>query len=47
MEVISMKFRFNFNLEVWVDGIEIEAKSEEEAIEQLNLILKSSIFVLC
>ena len=30
-----MKFRFNFNLEVWVDGIEIEAKSEEEAIEQL------------
>jgi hypothetical protein len=35
MEVISMKFRFNFNLEVWVDGIEIEAKSEEEAIEQL------------
>lgn len=30
-----MKFRFNFNLEVWVDGVEIEAKSEEEAIEQL------------
>lgn len=30
-----MKFRFNFNLEVWMDGIEIEAKSEEEAIEQL------------
>ena len=30
-----MKFRFNFNLEVWVDGIEIEARSEEEAIEQL------------
>lgn len=30
-----MKVRFNFNLEAWIDGIEIEANSEEEAREKL------------
>ena len=30
-----MKFKFNFNLEVWVDGVEIEAKNYDEAVEEL------------
>lgn len=30
-----MKVRFNFNLEAWIDGVEIEANSEEEAREKL------------
>lgn len=30
-----MKFRFNFNLEVWVDGIEIDAKDYDSAVEEL------------
>jgi len=35
MEVLEMKVRFNFNLEAWIDGVEIEANSEEEAREKL------------
>lgn len=30
-----MKVRFNFNLEAWIDGVEIEANSEEEARDKL------------
>ena len=30
-----MKFKFNFNLNVWVDGIEIDADSYETALEKL------------
>ena len=30
-----MKFKFNFNLEVWVDGVEIDAKTYDEALEKL------------
>ena len=31
-----MKVRFNFNLEAWIDGVEIEANSEEEARDKLD-----------
>lgn len=30
------KFTFDLNLEAWVAGIEIEADSYEEALEELN-----------
>jgi hypothetical protein len=35
MEVINMKFRFNFNLETWIKGVEVEGNSYEDAIENL------------
>ena len=30
-----MRVKFNFNLEAWIEGVEIEADSEEEAKEKL------------
>lgn len=30
------KFTFDFNLEAWVAGVEIEANSYDEALEKLN-----------
>lgn len=30
-----MRVKFNFNLEAWIEGVEIEADSEEEAREKL------------
>ena len=30
-----MKFKFNFNLNVWVDGIEVDANNYDEAVEKL------------
>ena len=30
-----MIVKFNFNLEAWIEGVEIEADSEEEAKEKL------------
>jgi hypothetical protein len=35
MEVINMKFRFNFNLETWMRGVEVEGNSYEDAVENL------------
>ena len=29
-------YTFDFNLEAWIDGLEIEADSEEEAFEKLR-----------
>lgn len=33
---MSKKYTFDFNLEAWVAGVEIEADSYDEALDKLN-----------
>ena len=35
MEVQNMKVRFDFNLNAWMRGVEVEADSYDEAVEKL------------